>query len=61
VEKDRAIGNCFIICNIKIKGNTLYHFLIEMIIFLIERMAMTRYIMYQNKINNMEDERLPKI
>jgi len=32
-----------------------------MIIFLIERMAMTRYIMYQNKINNMEDERLPKI
>jgi hypothetical protein len=27
----------------------------------IERTAMTRYIMYKNKLNNMEDKRLPKI
>jgi hypothetical protein len=27
----------------------------------IESMAMTRYLMYKNKLNNMEDKRLPKI
>ena len=27
----------------------------------IESMDMTRYLMYKNKLNNMEDKRLPKI
>ena len=35
--------------------------LIETILSPIESMAMTRYLMYKNKLNNMEDKRLPKI
>ena len=27
----------------------------------IEKMVMTRYLMYKNKLNNMEEKRLPKI
>jgi hypothetical protein len=35
--------------------------LIEASLSPIESMAMTRYLMYKNKLNNMEDKRLPKI
>jgi hypothetical protein len=44
------------------KGNTLYPIiLVETSLSPIESMAMTRYVMYKNKLNNMEDKRLPKI
>ena len=36
-------------------------FLLEKILSPIESMAMTRYLIYKNKLNNMEDKRLPKI
>jgi hypothetical protein len=56
------IQNNFITCNLKIKGNTPYHILLtKEIISPIERIAMTRYLMYKNNLNNMEDKRLPKI
>jgi hypothetical protein len=52
----------FITFNLKIKGNTPYHIvLIEVRLSPIESMGMTIYIMYKNKLNNMEDKRLPKI
>jgi hypothetical protein len=52
------IQKCFITYNLKIKGNTPYHILlIEVSLSPIESMAMTRYLMYKNKINNMEDKR----
>jgi hypothetical protein len=35
--------------------------LLETILSPIESMAMTRYLVYKNKLNNMEDKRLPKI
>jgi hypothetical protein len=35
--------------------------LLETRLYPIESMAMTRYLMYKNKLNNMEDKRLPKI
>jgi hypothetical protein len=35
--------------------------LLETCLSPIERMVMTRYLMYKNKLNNMEDRRLPKI
>ena len=47
--------------NLKIKGNTPYPILLETRISPIEIMAMTRYLMYKNKLNNMEDKRLSKI
>jgi hypothetical protein len=52
----------FITYNIIIKGNTPYPILVlETSLFPIEIMAMTRYLMYKNKLNNMEHKRLPKI
>ena len=44
------------------KRNTPYHILlIEVVLSHIESMAMTRYLMHKHKINNMGNERLPKI
>jgi hypothetical protein len=52
----------FIIYNLKIKGNTPYPiFFLEENLSPIESPTMTRYLMYKNKLNNMEDMRLPKI
>jgi hypothetical protein len=48
--------------NLKIKGNMPYPILLlETSLYPIESMVMTRYLMYKNKLNNMEDKRLPKI
>jgi hypothetical protein len=58
----KQIKKCFITYNLKIKGNTHYPILlIETRLSPIESMVMTRYLMYKNKINNMEDKSLPKI
>jgi hypothetical protein len=52
----------FITYNLKIKGNTPYPILLlETSLSPIESMAMTRFLIYKNKLNNMEDMRLPKI
>ena len=52
----------FITYNLKIKSNAPYHILlIEVGLSPIERIAMTRYLMYKHKINNMGNVRLPKI
>ena len=52
----------FIPYNLKIKRNTHYLIiLIEVGLFPIKSMVMTRYLMYKNKINNMGNESLPKI
>ena len=52
----------FITYNLKIKINTPYPILlIEVGLSPIKSMAMTRYLMYKHKINNMGDQRLPKI
>jgi hypothetical protein len=60
--KIEQIQKNFITYNLKIKGNTPYLILLlETSISLIESMSMTRYIRYKNKLNNMEDKRLPKI
>jgi hypothetical protein len=46
----------------KIKGNTPYPILlIEASISPIKRIVMIRYLRHKNKINNMDDKRLPKI
>ena len=61
-RKIEQIQKNFITYNLKIKGNTPYPILlIETSLSPIESMAMTRYLMYKNKLNNMEDKRLPKI
>jgi hypothetical protein len=53
--------NC-ITYNLKIKGNMFYPILLlEANISPIESTTMTRYLMYKNKLNNMEEKRLPKI
>jgi hypothetical protein len=52
----------FITYNLKIKGNTPYlTLLLETSLSPIESMVMTKYLMYKNKLNNIEDKRLPKI
>jgi hypothetical protein len=54
--------NNFITYNLKIKGNMPYPILLlETSLSPIESTTMTRYLMYKNKLNNMEDNRLPKI
>jgi hypothetical protein len=54
--------NNFITHNIKIKGNKPYPILlIEAGIFPIKSTIINRYLMYKNKINNMDDKRLPII
>jgi hypothetical protein len=61
-RKIEKIQKNFITYNLKIKGNTPYPILLlETSLSPIESMAMTRYLMYKNKLNNMEDKRLPKI
>jgi hypothetical protein len=61
-RKIEQIQKNFITYNLKIKGNTLYPILLlETSLSPIESMAMTRYLMYKNKLNNMEDKRLPKL
>jgi hypothetical protein len=48
--------------DLKIKGITPYPILlIEASLYPVESMAMIRYLMYKNKINNMDDMRPPKI
>ena len=52
----------FITYNFKIKGNISYLiFLIEADLSPIESKTMFRYLMYKNKLYNMESKRLPKI
>jgi len=61
-RKIEQIQKRFITYNLKIKNNTPYLILlIEVGLPPIESMAMTRYMMYKHKINNMGNERLPKI
>ena len=61
-RKIEQIQKRFITFNIKIKNNIPYLILlIEVSLSRIESMAMTRYLMYKHKINNMGNTRLPKI
>jgi hypothetical protein len=61
-RKIEQIQKNFITYNLKIKENTPYPILLlEASLSPIESMAMTRYLMYKNKLNNMEEKRLPKI
>jgi hypothetical protein len=61
-RKIEQIQKNFITYNLKIKGNTPYPILlIEASLSPIESIAMIRYLTYKNKINNMDDKRLPKI
>jgi hypothetical protein len=56
------IQTSFVNYNLEIKGNTPYLILlIETILPPIECTTMIRYLMYKNKINNMDDKRLPII
>jgi hypothetical protein len=58
LRKIEHIQKNFITYNLKIKGNTPYPILlIEVIISPIESRAMIRYLMYKNKINNMDETR----
>ena len=61
-RKIKQIQKHFITYNLKIKSNTPYPILlIEVGLSPIENMAMTRYLMYKHKINNVGNTRLPKI
>jgi hypothetical protein len=61
-RKIEKIQKNFVTYNLKIKGNTPCPILLlEASLTPIESMAMTRYLIYKNKLNNMEDKRLPKI
>jgi hypothetical protein len=61
-RKIEKIQKNFITYNLKIKGNTPYHILLlEKGLSPIGTMAMSRYLIYKNKLNNMEDNRIPKI
>ena len=61
-RKIEQIQKCFITYNLKIKNNTPYPILlIEVDLTPIESMAMTIYMRYKHKINNMGNERHPKI
>ncbi len=56
------IQKCFIMYNLKIKSNTPYHILlIEVDLPPIESLAMTRLLLYRQKINNIGDHRLNKL
>ena len=60
-RKIEQIQKRFLTYNLKIKSNTPYPILfIEVGLSPIESMAMTRYMMYKLKRNNMGNERLPK-
>ena len=61
-RKIEKIQKNFITYNLKIKGNMPHPILLlETNLSRIENMDMTRYLMYKNKLNNMEDKSLPKI
>jgi hypothetical protein len=61
-RKIEKIQKNLITYNLKIKGNMPYPILLlETSLSHIQRMAITRYLMYKNKLNNMEDKRFPKI
>jgi hypothetical protein len=61
-RKIEQIQKNFITYNLKIKGNMPYPILLlEAILSPIENVAMARYLMYKNTLNNMEDKRIPKI
>jgi hypothetical protein len=61
-RKIEQIQKNFITYNLKIKGNTPCPILLlETSLSPIESMAMTRYLINKNKLNNMEDKRLPKM
>ena len=61
-RKIKQIQKRFITYNLKIKINTPYSILLtEVGLFSTQSMAMTRYMMYKHKINNMGNKRLPKI
>jgi hypothetical protein len=61
-RKIEHIQKHFVTYNLKIKGNTTYPILlIEASLSLVENMAMNGYLMYKNKIKNMEDNKLSKI
>ena len=48
--------------NLKIKSNTPYPILLlEVVLFPIENLAMTRLLFYKHKINNMGDHIIPKL
>ena len=70
IANPEAFQKCFITYNLKIKSNTPYPILlievgpillIEVGLSSIEILAMTRILLYKNKINNMGDYRLPKL
>ena len=61
-RKIEQIQKCFITYNLKIKSNTPYPILlIKVGLSLIESLAMTRLLLYNHKINNMGDHKLPKL
>ena len=61
-RKIEQIQKHFIAYNLQIKSNTPYPILLlEVGLLAIKSIAMTRYLMYKNKINNMEGKRLTKI
>ena len=61
-RKIEQIQKRFITYNLKIKNNTPYHILlVEVGISPIESLAMTRLLLYKQKINTMGDHRLPKL
>ena len=61
-RKIEKIQKCFRTYNLKIKSNTPYPILlIEVGLFPIESLAMTRPLLYKHKLNNIGDHRLPKL
>ena len=61
-RKIEQIHKRFIMYNLKIKSNTPYPIhLVEVGLSPIERLAMTRLLLYKHKINNMGYHRLPKL
>ena len=61
-RKTKKIQKRFIMDNLKIKSNTPYLILlIELGLPPIESLAMTRLLLYKNKLNSIGDHRLPKL
>ena len=61
-RKIEKIQKHFIMYNIKIKSNTPFPILlIEVGLFPIESVAMTRILLYKHKLNNIGDHRLPNL
>jgi hypothetical protein len=61
-RKVETIQNKFITYNLKIKANAPYPILLlETNLAPIENMVVTRYLMYKNKLKNIEDTRIRKI